>query len=177
MDFTPTELITISISIVALILSGLAVHHTKRANDYTRAQTVAHYLERYATREMRNALVLLSDWKRNYSPEIRNEWRTTDQTKAEAIWQNISEDYNRENIDDARRLIQWFYESAYLLWQIKYLDNDALSIITSTQGYPLLFDVVGPLTNIIHQARVGEPVGCQFDWLQELESKFPPTTQ
>ena len=55
----------------------------------------------------------------------------------------------------------------------KFLREDAMRIVTRTNGYPLLFDVVWPLSRVRHFAKVGNPSAARFVWFEKMRRTFP----
>ena len=164
--------LAVGISLIALAISSRSYHH---AAEVAQAQTVASFMEEYASREMREALELLGVWQRRYSLEIRRSWRNGTLEEAQSIWGgHLKIEHEGERLADARRMVHWYFKKAHRLYEMDYLTKKSMQVITEANGYRLLFEIVWPLTRVQHLAVMGRTDEKRFKWLADLKRDFPP---
>ena len=80
----------------------------------------------------------------------------------------------RPGIHEYRRKILWFYQNAWHLHAERFLDDRAMRVITRTNGYSLLLEIVWPLSRLRYYEKMGEPLQEHYSWLEIMKRKFPP---
>ena len=137
---------------------------------------------------MKDALKLLGDFQFKLPGHknralLENFRNVATQKDASTLWRpfkiNPDHPYD-EKLDDARRKVLWYFKKAHLLYKHGFLPKKLMKIITNTNGYPLLFDLVWPITKVRHLAEIGEKKEDiakelkRFDWFREMQTNFPP---
>jgi uncharacterized membrane protein YeiB len=129
--------ISVFLASAALVISALSYRHAEHA---AQAQTVAKFLEEYATREMADALTQMALLKSTEWEEVLMvDRRVPDKVTTEAMCKFL---LTTKDVKHARRRVLHFFKKAYQLYEIGYLSKKSMSIITDLSGYRLLFDVV-----------------------------------
>ena len=75
------------------------------------------------------------------------------------------------DVDDARRVVHWFYKNAWNMYKAKLLHKKAMKLIVATNAYETFHDVAVPLSkNSDYLLDKDE----RWRWYDEFLKKFPP---
>ncbi len=166
MDFG--DVLAVMIAAMAVGVAVWSAHQSYRASQ---AQMITKILDDYGAAEMAEALTSLGKLRDKVSPEVRESWRTCDPAAANGIWQTATS--HDGYVDLHRRHVHWFYKNAWQLYEKKFLGKTAMEIVTGTNGYALLFEVVWGLSRTKHILTFGEPDDERFRWFEKMQSAFP----
>jgi hypothetical protein len=133
------ETVVLFLTFLTCLITAYAAWQAKRAAQETRnsivAQITSSLLDAYATDEMLHAMLLLSEWAKEYGANFADEYG-----------QRRGEKYQQvENVDRARRRISHYFEKIYALWKLKLIDESIVRAVASAEQVKFLHEKVEPL--------------------------------
>jgi len=159
---------TLAIAIFTAFAAYAAMRAAKTAEKTASAGLAKDILQQYASDRMHSSLIMLRDYLDKYGHEHAVEHFAAPPS---AGYFTASK-WKREEIDESRREVHWFYKTYFTLYKNKLIQRKVFEVASQTNGYKLFHEVVIPMSKTIQPESEQEP---DFSWAQRMKREFPPT--
>ena len=130
-----TELIAIIIAMISTFIAAYAARQSKRATEVSLngivSQLVLGQREKYASEKMKNSLRQVIDFYIENKTEFAKEF--------------VKKQKEKKELDEARRIVKFFFLENFNLWETKMFKENHLRILMNNGNVCILLQIIKPI--------------------------------